>query len=64
MKAFYSYCALSGIDENCTDYIAFAHKNPLVANMSTVIDLGQDVPPEKIKRLLLMQQPFYLHCLQ
>lgn len=28
LKAYYSFCALKGMDENCLDYIKFAEENP------------------------------------
>ncbi len=40
LKTYYSHLALSGLDNNCTDYIEFANQNPIAAaNGAATVEL-------------------------
>lgn len=48
MESYYSFRALSGLDENCADYIGFASalkKEAVTVTASSVQSEGEDMPP-------------------
>ena len=46
MKAYRTYCALSGIDDNCSDYIAFAQDMPQVTAVAAAQTSGASTQSE------------------
>lgn len=46
MKAYRTYCALSGIDDNCSDYIAFAQDMPQITAVAAAQTSGASTQSE------------------
>lgn len=43
MKTYYAYRALTGLDENCSDYVAFAETVEMGTNVASVQSIGGEV---------------------
>ncbi len=43
MKTYYAYRALTGLDENCSDYVAFAETVEMGTNIASVQSIGGEV---------------------
>ena len=55
MQAYYSFCALAGLDDSCTDYIDFA-QNLVVTNNTSVekpLDVGQEQYKSELQKAIV-----------
>ena len=42
MKAYYTYCALSGLDDNCANFISFAERIPTEQQIATTVKISKN----------------------
>jgi len=42
MKAYYTYCALAGLDDNCMDFISFAERIPTEQQIGTTVQIPKN----------------------
>ena len=52
MKAYYSFCALSGFDENFTDYISFAETLTEIATVSQVAKPAEEIQGSSLQKAI------------
>ncbi|MBE7033203.1 MAG: homocysteine methyltransferase [Ruminococcaceae bacterium] len=52
MKAYYSYCALSGLDENFSDYISFAETLTEVTTTSTTVKKTEELQGSSLQKAI------------
>jgi len=52
MKAYYSYCALSGLDENFSDYISFTETLTEVTTTSTTVKKAEELQGSSLQKAI------------
>ncbi len=54
LKAYYSFCALSGLDQNCNDYIKFAQEHPLQNGSAVITGKNKaDISGSELQRAII-----------
>lgn len=53
MKAYYSFCALAGLDENCADYIAFSESVKETVSVISSTTSASDIDGSPLKKAII-----------